>query len=109
MAGSGGGECETGAVVEFLLSVTFGCGLVIAGAHVANRQFLTPIYDVVANLAAFISATAASALLHHWVSAGLSARAVACWLWLARRTTIAARQGKALIGHTPYGAEQPES
>ena len=36
-------------VVSFLLSVTFACGLLIAGAHVLNRRFIAPVYDVVAN------------------------------------------------------------
>lgn len=69
-----------------LLSVTFGCGVVIAVAHVANRLFVAPTYDVVANLVAFVSSTAASTLLGHVVPATLSAVAVLCWLVLARRT-----------------------
>ena len=73
-------------MVGFLLSVTFACGLVIAAAHVANRPFVAPVYDVVANLTAFSSAVAASAMLGHWVAASLSAVAIACWLVLARRT-----------------------
>jgi hypothetical protein len=78
-------------VVSFLLSVTFSCGLVIAFSHVVNRQFVAPVYDVVLNLAAFVSATAASAMLEHWVPAGLSVFAIACWLVLARRTYLARR------------------
>jgi hypothetical protein len=78
-------------VVGFLLSVTFACGLFIAVAHVVNRKFVAPVYDVIANLLAFGCATAASALLHHPLPALLSAVAVACWLVLARRTTLALR------------------
>jgi hypothetical protein len=78
-------------VVGFLLSVTFACGLFIAVAHVVNRKFVAPVYDVVANLLAFGCATAASALLDHPLPALLSAVAVACWLVLARRTTLALR------------------
>ena len=40
-------------MVSFLLSVTFACGLVIAVAHVINRRFIAPVYDVILNLAAF--------------------------------------------------------
>jgi hypothetical protein len=78
-------------VVSLLLSVTFACGLVIAVAHVLNRGFIAPVYDVVANLTAFGCAVAASLLLGHWVPAGLSAIAILCWLWLARRTVKARR------------------
>ena len=83
--------CHPGAVVSILLSVTFACGLVIAVAHVINRKFIAPVYDVVANLTAFACASAASVLLHHWSPALLSAFAFICWLWLARRTFIALR------------------
>ena len=82
---------ELTAMVEVLLSVTFACGLVIAGAHVVNTDFVAPAYDVVLNLVAFTSATTASALLRHWVAAALSAVAVLCWLVLARRTVGALR------------------
>ena len=75
-------------MVSFLLSVTFACGLVIAVAHVINRSFIAPVYDVVANLVAFSCAVAASSLLQHWVPAALSAFAVGCWLVLARRTCL---------------------
>jgi hypothetical protein len=75
-------------VVGFLLSVTFACGLFIAIAHVVNRRFVAPVYDVVANLVAFGCATAASALLDHPLPATLSAVAVLCWLVLARRTLL---------------------
>jgi hypothetical protein len=79
-------------VVSMLLSVTFACGLVIAVAHVLNRSFVAPAYDVVANLTAFGCAVAASLLLGHWAPALLSAIAIACWLVLARRTILARRQ-----------------
>jgi len=81
-------------VVSFLLSVTFACGLVIATAHVLNRRFVAPVYDVAANLTAFGCAVAASVLLGHWIPAALSAIAILCWLALARRTlraVVAAR------------------
>jgi hypothetical protein len=81
-----GGPEDTGPVVSFLLSVTFACGLVIAVAHVLNRRFVAPVYDVVANLTAFGCAVAASALLGHWLPAALSTLAIVCWLVLARRT-----------------------
>jgi hypothetical protein len=73
-------------VVSFLLSVTFACGVFIAVAHVANRRFVAPLYDVIANLTAFACAVAASSLLGRPVPAALSGVAIACWLWLARRT-----------------------
>jgi hypothetical protein len=79
-------------MVSFLLSVTFACGLVIAVSHVINRPFVAPVYDVVANLAAFACAVAASLLLGHWVPATFSAIAIGCWLILARRT-VRARRG----------------
>jgi len=73
-------------MVAILLSVTFACGLFIAVAHVLNRGFVAPAYDVAANLVAFASATAASVLLDHWLPALLSAGAIACWLVLGHRT-----------------------
>lgn len=73
-------------MISLLLSVTFACGLVIAVAHVLNRRFVAPVYDVVANLLAFACAVAASSLLGHWIPAVLSAVAILCWLILARRT-----------------------
>ena len=79
-------------MVSFLLSVTFTCGLVIAVAHVLNKGFVAPVYDVVANVTAFSCAVAASLLLGHWVPAVLSAVAIGCWLVLARRT-LGARRG----------------
>lgn len=72
-------------MVSFLLSITFACGLVIV-AHILNRPFVAPVYDVLANLAAFGCAAAASLLLGHWLPALLSAIAIVCWLVLARRT-----------------------
>jgi drug/metabolite transporter (DMT)-like permease len=81
-----------GPVVSLLLSVTFACGLVIAVAHVLNRRFIAPVYDVVANLIAFGCAVAASLLLTHWVPALLSSIAILCWLALARRTVLARRR-----------------
>jgi hypothetical protein len=79
-------------VVSVLLSVTFACGLVIAVAHVLNRRFVAPVYDVVANLIAFACAIGASLLLDHWIPALLSGIAVLCWLMLARRTVVAFRK-----------------
>ena len=79
-------------MVSLLLSVTFACGLVIAVAHVLNRHFIAPVYDVVANLMAFGCAAAASLLLAHWTPALLSAIAVLCWLVLGRRTFLARRK-----------------
>ena len=76
-------------MVSFLLSVTFACGLLIAIAHVLNRGFIAPRYDVAANLTAFGCAVAASLLLGHWIPALLSAIAFLCWLALARRTMLA--------------------
>jgi hypothetical protein len=78
-------------VVSFLLSFTFACGLLIATAHVFNRSFIAPVYDVAANLTAFGCAVAASLLLGHWIPALLSAMAILCWLALARRTMLARR------------------
>jgi hypothetical protein len=78
-------------VVSVLLSVTFACGVVIAVSHVINRQFVAPVYDVLANLTAFGCAVAASILLGHRIPAALSALAIVCWLWLARRTFHARR------------------
>ena len=78
-------------MVSFLLSVTFACGLLIAAAHVLNRRFIAPAYDVVANLTAFACAAAASMLLAHWTPALLSSIAILCWLVLARRTILARR------------------
>ncbi|MCW2813038.1 MAG: hypothetical protein JWN84_493, partial [Nocardioides sp.] len=37
---------KTATVVSLLLSVTFGCGVLIAAAHVVNRRFIAPVYDV---------------------------------------------------------------
>jgi hypothetical protein len=79
-------------MVSILLSVTFACGLVIAVAHVLNKGFVAPTYDVVLNLTAFASAVAASLLLGHWLPAALSGFAILCWVLLARRTILARRQ-----------------
>ena len=78
-------------MVNFLLSVTFACGVVIAVAHVFNRRFIAPVYDVVANLTAFACAVAASWMLGHTAPAMLSGIAIVCWLVLARRTALAYR------------------
>jgi hypothetical protein len=75
-------------VVSFLLTVTFGCGVFIAVAHVVNQRFVAPVYDVVANLAAFVCAAAASSLLHRPIPTLLSGVAILCWLILARRTML---------------------
>ena len=83
---------ETATVVSFLLSVTFACGVVIAVAHVVNRRFIAPVYDVAANLIAFASAVAASVLLGHAIPALLSGVAIVCWLVLARRTILDRRE-----------------
>ena len=80
-------------MVNLLLTVTFACGVFIAMAHVLNRGFIAPVYDVVANLTAFICAVAASILLKHWFPVAFSAMAVLCWLWLARRTYRHRRRG----------------
>jgi hypothetical protein len=84
-------------VVSFLLSVTFACGVVIAVAHVVNRRFVAPVYDVVANLTAFACAVAASVLLDHVLPAVLSGFAFVCWLVLARRTVLDRRERRAAI------------
>ncbi|MCU1588034.1 MAG: hypothetical protein JWN31_1527 [Frankiales bacterium] len=81
-------------MVSFLLSVTFACGVVIAVAHVLNRPFIAPVYDVIANLLAFCSAVGASLLLGHWLPAALSSMAILCWLVLARRTISARSRAK---------------
>jgi hypothetical protein len=86
------GVHQTASVVSFLLSVTFACGLVIAVAHVVNRRFIAPVYDVAANLTAFACAVAASSLLGHPIPAILSGVAILCWLVLARRTILDRRQ-----------------
>lgn len=90
-------------VVSFLLSVTFACGVIIAVAHVLNVRFVAPVYDVAANLTAFAAAVAASVMLRHWVPAGLSALAFACWLVLARRTW------RSLRGRSSAPAGEPVS
>jgi hypothetical protein len=89
-------------VVSLLLTVTFSCGLVIAVAHVINRRFIAPVYDVALNLIAFASAVGASLLLGHWTPALLSALAILCWLLLARRTYVARKSQDASPG-TAHG------
>ena len=88
-------------MVSLLLSVTFACGLLIAVAHVLNRRFVAPVYDVLANLTSFGCAVGASALLGHPVPAFLSGVAILCWLALARRTILERRlRVRAGVGHT---------
>ncbi|MBV8979319.1 MAG: hypothetical protein JO086_00285 [Acidimicrobiia bacterium] len=84
-------------MVSILLSVTFACGVLIAVAHVLNRPFVAPVYDVVANLTAFACAVAASVLLDHPIPAVLSGVAIVCWLVLARRTVIDRRERRAAV------------
>ena len=95
-------------MVELLLSVTFACGVVVAAAHVVNRRFVAPVYDVVANLVAFSCAVAASALLRHWRPAPLAGVAVCCWLWLSLRTVRAIRAGEPRLGQgaQPVGSSR---
>jgi hypothetical protein len=95
-------------VVSLLLSVTFACGLVIAVAHVLNRGFVAPGYDVLANLTAFGCAVGASVLLGHWTPALLSSGAILCWLWLARRTVLAHRDRRAARWRTVGTSDSPE-
>ena len=85
-------------VVNFLLSVTFACGLIIAALHVINRRFIAPIYDVILNLIAFASAVTTSILLQHWLPASLSALAVLAWIWLGERTLKARAAGDTTRG-----------
>lgn len=85
---------QNGVVVSLLLSVTFACGVVIAVAHVLNRPFIAPVYDIIANLVAFGCAVAASLMLGHRLPALFSAVAVLCWLGLARRTYLSRRQDR---------------
>ena len=79
-------------MVTLFLTITFACGLLISVAHVANKKFIPPVYDVVANLVAFASAVAASWLLGHWIPAAFSAVAFAFWLALAHRARMARRE-----------------
>lgn len=87
-------------MVSSLLGVTFACGLLIAGAHVLNKSFVAPVYDVALNLAAFASAVAASLLLGHRIPAILSAVAIVCWLILARRTFLVRLETRRHLGAT---------
>lgn len=91
-------------MVSFLLSVTFACGVVIAFAHVVNKRFIAPAYDVVLNLTAFGCAVAASLLLDHRIPALLSSLAILCWLVLARRTILARRDVPASATNTDAAA-----
>lgn len=84
-------------MVSLFLSVTFACGLFIALAHVVNRRFIAPIFDVVANLTAFGCAAAASTLLDRPIPAILACAAIICWLFLARRTACEWRKRTAKI------------
>lgn len=94
---------QTDHVVSLLLSVTFACGLIIAVAHVLNRSFIAPVYDVIANLTAFSAAVAASALLGHWIPAALSSVAIGCWLVLGRRTWVARTGTHLRSAYAPAG------
>lgn len=73
-------------MLAILLSVTFGCGVFIAIAHVINKSFVAPVYDVIANLIAFLCAIASSLILHEPIPAILASLAVAYWVLLAVRT-----------------------
>ena len=98
-------------MINALLSVTFACGLIIAALHVLNRRFIAPVYDVVLNLVAFVSAVITSVLLHHWMPAVLSGFAVAAWVLLAVRTWRAGHHGvprTGQVGRTvPLGRALP--
>ena len=83
-------------VVNALLALTFGCGVFIALAHVLNKKFIAPVYDVAANFIAFCSATASSILMKAWLSAFFAGLAVCCWIYLGIRTArYRARRGQA--------------
>jgi hypothetical protein len=73
-------------MLSILLSITFGCGIFIAFAHVLNKKFVAPTYDVIANLTAFTCAVASSIILDEFVPAGLASLSVGCWILLAIRT-----------------------
>lgn len=90
-------------MVNLLLGITFACGVFIAVAHVINNRFIAPVYDVVANLAAFACAVAASTILGHLVPATLAGVAVVCWIVLGRRTIRARRRGLPAQGMTVSG------
>jgi hypothetical protein len=82
---------------------TFACGLPIAVAHVLKRRFVAPVYDVLANLAAFGCAVGASSLLGHPIRATLSAAAILSWLVLARRRILDRRpQVRAGVGRPEH-------
>lgn len=71
---------------EIFLSVTFLCGILISGFHVWNHAFVAPVYDVILNLLAFLSAVTAAILLGQWISASLAGCAVIAWVFLGLRT-----------------------
>lgn len=73
-------------MITILLSITFGCGVFIAIAHVINKKFIAPSYDVVANLVAFTCATFSSILLHEPVPTAFAGLAIICWVVLGFRT-----------------------
>ncbi|MDX6273635.1 MAG: hypothetical protein QOJ92_845 [Frankiales bacterium] len=100
---------QTVGMVSALLSVTFACGVIIAVAHVLNRGFVAPVYDVLANLVAFGCAVAASVLLDHTTPALLSAFAVLCWLVLARRTFRSRAQRTAVTEPADRSADHMSS
>lgn len=88
-------------MVNLLLSVTSACGVIIAGLPVVNRRFVAPIYDVVLNLVAFVSAVITSILLGHVLPAILSGLTVAAWVLLAIRTARTMRAGEPRTGQRP--------
>lgn len=88
-------------VVNLLLSVTFACGVAIAGLHVVNRRFIAPVYDVVLSLTAFLAAVASSVLLGHVLPAVFAGLAALAWLILAVRTVRARRAGYEPTGQRP--------
>lgn len=73
-------------MITVLLSITFGCGVFIAIAHVLNKNFIAPRYDVAANLVAFTCATASSIVLGEYIPAAFAIVAIICWCTLAVRT-----------------------
>ncbi|AIG63812.1 hypothetical protein CATYP_02935 [Corynebacterium atypicum] len=89
-------------MVGVLLSVTFCCGLLIAAAHVFNRRFIAPIYDVVLNFIAFSAATASSTLLGEYIPAFFSGCAVVAWIYLGFLTYRALKRHVPLSGQSNY-------
>lgn len=96
-------------MVSFLLSVTFACGVFIAVAHVLNRPFVAPVYDVAANLTAFGCAVVASVLLGHAIPAVFAGVAIVCWLVLARRTALDLRARRAAASPDALGSSASEA